>query len=56
MAQKKTQQRGMKRAQKVLARSQKIEKARKTKVLATLEHANCDHEGHEGHDHKNHKH
>lgn len=56
MAQKKTsQQRGMKRAEKVLARSQKIEKVRKNRVLAKLDHdhANCDHEGH---DHKNHKH
>ncbi len=55
MAQKKTQQRGMKRAQKVLARSQKIEKTRKVNVLAKLDH---DHENcsHEGHDHKNHKH
>lgn len=49
MAQKKTpQQRGMKRAQKVLARSQKVEKVRKTRVVAKLDHdhANCDHEGH----------
>lgn len=39
MAQKKTaQQRGMKRAQKVLARSQKNEKVRKTRVLAKLDH------------------
>lgn len=54
MAQKKTsQQRGMKRAEKVLARSQKQEKLRKNRVLGKLEKANCDHEGH---DHKNHKH
>lgn len=50
MAQKKTaQQRGMKRAQKVLSRTQKTEKARKNRVLAKLDHVhgeNCNHEGH----------
>ena len=52
MAQKKTpQQRGMKRAQKVLARSQKVEKVRKTRLVAKLDHEhdeNCNHEGHKG--------
>ncbi|MDX2107880.1 MAG: hypothetical protein SFY67_15875 [Candidatus Melainabacteria bacterium] len=49
MAQKKTaQQRGMKRAQKVLARAQRTEKVRKTRVLAKLDHAHG-----ENSDHKN---
>jgi len=52
MAQKKTaQQRGMKRAEKVLARSQKIEKVKKVRAIQKLDHEhvhgeNCNHEEH----------